>query len=76
MRVIVRVRTEMCEERSGERGESGFWCIIWFLRLSFDHGNVGGGELKSVGTKFIGLSWEKDQKGYQEIRQYGLVRAF
>ena len=24
VRVVVRVRNEMCEERSGERGESGF----------------------------------------------------
>ena len=40
-----------------------------------DHGNIGGGELKSVRTKFIGSSWEKDQRGCQEIGQCGLVWA-
>ncbi len=40
-----------------------------------DLGNIGGGELKSLRTKFIGLSWEKDLKGCQEIGQCGLVRA-
>ena len=41
-----------------------------------DHGNIGGGELRSVRTKFIGLSREKDQKGCQEVRQYGSVGVF
>ena len=46
---------------------------MWNLvpTAEFDHGNIGGGELKSVRTKFIGLSWERDQKVCKEIRQYG-----
>ena len=29
-----------------------FWCEIWFLRLSFDHGNSGGDGLENVKTEF------------------------